>query len=37
MALTLVVEQRLEDAGLIDLFVANEDMWKSVARALSTL
>ena len=32
MALTLVVEQRLEDAGLVNLFSTNEEMWRNVAR-----
>ena len=32
MALTLAVEQRLDDAGLIALFEKHADMWASVAR-----
>lgn len=32
MALTLAVEQRLQDAGLVDLFDQHLDMWTDVAR-----
>lgn len=32
MALTLAVEQRLEDAGLIELFDEHIEMWTDVAR-----
>ena len=32
MALTLAIEQRLTDAGLVDLFNNHFDMWRSVAQ-----
>ncbi len=32
MALTLAIEQRLVDAGLVELFDEHLDMWRSVAQ-----
>jgi hypothetical protein len=36
MALTLEAEQRLENVGLVDLFIKNESAWLALARQTKT-